>query len=550
MSSQEISIDTVISETEPASPPLLTRRKHLSPRAFLPLWLCLLLALAVRIYLVVHTGGAIDGDEAVVGIQAQHILQGVFPVYFAGQPYMGSLEAYLMAILFAVVGSSVWALRAEPILLSLVVVWLVWRLAGILAERATLPLFARKLFQTIAALLVAIPPLYDTVAEMHALGGYIEVFVLMLLLLLSTIQLTRRWQSGASTRELAWRWAGIGFIVGLGLWTNPLIISAILASIIWLAGTGILALLRWKRQTPEQPEPRFTTFVSRSLLALLAIPAALIGCAPALYWGATHQWQNISYALNLSTHNTVFSPATFSQHSTRLAMTRALLTLYQSCVAPRVISGGLPLDNSLQLNLIHLFTLTLGLCCLLFTLAVVALSYLPIILPVKPHPLLVQARHLGTLPLIFGASTSLLFIGTSTAATGIGSPCMRDLTGRYASPLFLALPFFYATTFTIISLCIYKLYQKYFTKQPSLDEAGNSQPFSTRDLATNRLHAYNHTVIQILFFSLLFAACILQTYAYGLSDAGHIFQSPYCLEAPTDNAPIIQYLQQQHIHYA
>src|SRR5579863_3005770 len=265
MSSKELSIDKAIPENEPASPPLLTKRQHWSPLEYSPLWLCLLLALVVRTYLVVHTGGVIDGDEAVVGIQAQHILQGVFPVYFAGQPYMGSLEAYAMALIFAVVGSSVWALRAEPILLSLVVVWLVWRLAGILAEMATLPPFARKLFQTIAALLVAIPPLYDTVAEMHALGGYIEVFVLMLLLLLSTLQLTRRWQSGASTRELAWRWAGIGFIVGLGLWVNYLIASAILASALWLLGSALLALYRWKRQTSEQPKPRFTSFISRSL---------------------------------------------------------------------------------------------------------------------------------------------------------------------------------------------------------------------------------------------------------------------------------------------
>ena len=82
-----------------------------------PLLLCLAIALLVRAWLTIHTQGFIDGDEALVGIQAQHILQGQFPVYFYKQPYMGSLEAYVMAVIFAVAGSSVWTLRAEPILL-------------------------------------------------------------------------------------------------------------------------------------------------------------------------------------------------------------------------------------------------------------------------------------------------------------------------------------------------------------------------------------------------------------------------------------------------
>src|SRR5260370_5165107 len=77
---------------------------------------------------------------------------------------------------------------------------------------------------SIAALLAAIPPLYDTVLELHALGGYVEIFILMLLLLLSVLKLTNRRAAGASRRELARYWAAIGFIVGFGFWINPLII--------------------------------------------------------------------------------------------------------------------------------------------------------------------------------------------------------------------------------------------------------------------------------------------------------------------------------------
>src|SRR5579872_1827955 len=139
-----------------------------------PLWLCLFAALLLRIWLTVRTQGVIDGDEALVGIQAERILHGVFPIYFYGIPYFGSLEAYLVAPLSAIFGPSAWVLRMEPLILSLLLVWLVWRFAGALAEQAQLPASSRRAFMTIAALLAALPPLYDGVIEMRTWGGWIE----------------------------------------------------------------------------------------------------------------------------------------------------------------------------------------------------------------------------------------------------------------------------------------------------------------------------------------------------------------------------------------
>src|SRR5256885_3531353 len=230
-----------------------------------PLWLCLLAALLIRVWLVYHTHGVIDGDEAMVGIQAEHILRGEHPYYFYGQPYMGSLEAYLMAILFAIAGPSVWMLRAEPILLSLAVVWLTWKLAGILADAAQLPPFSRQMFKTIAALFAAILPLYDTVLELRTLGGYIETFVLMLCLLIAAFQLTRRWQAGAANKELALRWVGIGFIVGLGYWVNPLIIIAVMAAAIWIVLFCIVKLMQ--KQTTSESHQTPLAFLKSLLLS-------------------------------------------------------------------------------------------------------------------------------------------------------------------------------------------------------------------------------------------------------------------------------------------
>lgn len=144
-----------------------------------PLWMCLLLAVTVRIWLIIHTHGVIAGDEAMVGIQAEHILRGEHPLYYYSQPYLGSLEAYFLAITFAIVGPSVAALRATAMIVSLALVYLTWKFAGTLADGAQLSLLARRNFRTIATLVAALPPLYDAVLETRTMG-YTEAFVIML----------------------------------------------------------------------------------------------------------------------------------------------------------------------------------------------------------------------------------------------------------------------------------------------------------------------------------------------------------------------------------
>src|SRR5579884_1757940 len=136
-------------------------------RLISPLWLCLLIALALRLWLIFHTNGMIDGDEALVGIQAERILQGNFPVYFYGIPYFGSLEAYLAAPFVALLGPSTYALRLEATLVSLVLVWLTYRLASFLADAAHLPTYAHRCFTLVAGLVAAIPPLYDGIIELR-----------------------------------------------------------------------------------------------------------------------------------------------------------------------------------------------------------------------------------------------------------------------------------------------------------------------------------------------------------------------------------------------
>ena len=485
----------------------------------LPLWLCLIIALAVRILLVIRSNGVIDGDEALVGIQAQHILHGELPIYFYGIPYFGSLEAYLVAFVFALTGSSVWALRAEPMLLALVIVWLTWRFAAALADFAQLPAYARQQFMCVAALCAAVLPLYDTVLEMRTFGGYVETFVLMLLLLHSILQLTRAWCRGASSHEFAWRWAGIGLVIGVGMWVDPIIISAAAAAALWIIGFCVYKAVCLQRQHSLR-EVLFC-ILEGLRWSLVAIPAYAIGCAPAIYWGAMHQWQNVTYILNLGNTMPSLAPSMQAQYSDRFALSVGLVQLYGTCVGPRVLGGALPVEGGGLLTALHTLTLSVGVVCSLATVLLVSLSFC------LHRPILTHARQLASLPLLFGVSTAFFFCASTAAVQGLG--CGRDMAGRYATPLMLSLPFFFATIFTLLSMYIHA------------DNARSRREPISRP---------SRGVAQGALCSVLLVLCFAQAATYGLTDAGYTFQSPYCTRAPANNEPIIAYLVQQHIRYA
>ena len=488
-----------------------------------PLWLCLLLAFILRMWLIIRTHGVIDGDEALVGIQAEHILRGELPIYFYGQPYMGSLEAYLVALIFTIFGPSAWALRTEPALLSLALVWLTWKLAAALADYAQLPPYPRRLFMTIAALLAAIPPLYDAVVELRTWGGLIESFVLMLLLLLSVFQLTRRWHAGASVRELTWRWAGIGLILGLGFWVYPLVVFAVLAAFSWIACDRIVAFVQLRRDLVAVPRRSFTVLLRTAkvlLPAVAAIPPSLVGFAPALIWGASHRWENVAFIVQLGKED---GTGLREKLRTIIRITR----LYIDFDAQRVISGALPGENRM-LTIIHTPLLILGLCCLIITIILVALSFL------RYHPLLLRIRHLAAFPSLFAICAAFIFCTSRATIYGI-NPYGLDLAGRFATPLVLVLPFFFATIFTIISMYIY---------QAGKDRAQNQPQHASPP------GAWRPSLLQGLLFSLLLVSLCAQVWTYGLANSDTIFASPYCASTPANYESIIAYMQSEHIHYA
>src|SRR5260370_1583286 len=121
------------------------------PRVFaLGLGVAVLVGLALRLAVIASPLGELDGDEAVVGLMARHIaFLGDRPVFYYGQPYLGSLEAFSAAPLFRLVGSSSALLKLVPTAYSL----------GFLVLNA---IVAKRLFGTRPALAtaayLALPP--------------------------------------------------------------------------------------------------------------------------------------------------------------------------------------------------------------------------------------------------------------------------------------------------------------------------------------------------------------------------------------------------------
>lgn len=509
--------------TDASDDDVQTREKHWYTWLLSPLWLCLLAALIIRVWLAVRTHGSLDGDEALLGIQAENILRGEHPIYFYGIPYFGSLEAYVAALLFAIFGPSVAALRAETTAFSLLLVGATWWLASLLARAARLPSSARRCFVIIAALVAALPPLYDGIVELRTGGGWIESFVLMLLLLILVYRLTSRWHENISQRETVLRWAGIGFVVGFAMWIYPLVAVAILASAIWIVLDRCVDLVKRVRASVPILIAIWQSLIKELLLALVAIPACALGFTPGIIWGATHQWQNIHYIFGLGGGWTM----------QRLHTVKQVTSAYTTCVAPRIISGATPLENAF-LTTIHTPLLFVGVFCTLASVVLVVGSF------VWRHPVLLRARHLAALPALFGACSAALFC-VSSASAAILTSCQDDFGGRYAAPLVMALPFFFAMIFTFI----YMLIRKQSPAQPAEDASG-----ATPARSTSRAARWRISVALVVLFALLGAYLAGQATTYGLTNPALAFQSPWCTIAPANYEPIITYMEHEHIQYA
>ena len=486
------------------------------PRA--PLLLAILLSLVARVGLLIRTHAMIDGDEALVGIQAQHILQGARPIYFYGQAYMGSLEAYLAAGVFAIFGSSPWALRAVPIALSILLVYLTWRLALALLPKGarTTPLLAG-----LAALIAAVPPVYDAVAQMRAWGGQIEIYIITLALLLATVALANRLRACAAPFELALRWALWGFIAGLGFWINPLISYALVACALWLTPPLLTRMLPgpWRRLTSRWPvlwsqQTGEATFRPGALLAFLALfVGAAIGGLPAWLYALANHGANLTV---YTTQPTVTGAVSGAARYGRAFLGMAITVRYFTCAGPRALDGWLPAEGIAWLPLRGLLLLP----------PLAGLLTAGWLLWRRPAA---QPLRLG-LPILYAGAITAIFCLT-TSAWSETKLCSYDQAGRYAAPLALILPFL------LLALFAAPLAWSALRRWRRGPSAGLSRAALQRGWT--------------LALAVLLIGGVVQGATYATASSSLTFRSPYYKYAPPEQmGPLLSYLQAHDIHDA
>lgn len=226
-------------------------------------WLLLSVVLAAGLKAWLIFGGWVpfNADEAVVALMARHILRGNIPIFFYGQAYMGSLDAFLIAIGFSLFGEQIWVIRLVQSLLYL----------GFLLTTFVIGRLAFNDWRTgvLATLLLAIPPVNLALYTTASLGGYGEALLLGNLILIGALHVWRQQQAGSFPGQIRW-WLLTGFSGGLGLWAFGLTLVYSLPVAVFLLA------LAWKASRSACPPSRRETARAFTFGAL----GFLIGSAP------------------------------------------------------------------------------------------------------------------------------------------------------------------------------------------------------------------------------------------------------------------------------
>src|SRR6266705_3914951 len=216
----------------------------------------LIIIAAARFTILLASQTHVHSDEAIIGLMGKHILEGrYFPFYMYGQPYNAGAawEAYLAAIAFAFFGVGVIALKSCIVVLSLLYLFLFYRMCQMLYDERT---------AVLATIVFALTP---SLLKWHfQTRGYSWYFlsIPLLTILFSSIQSTpnRRWLA----------FLLFGAVSGFSIWGLELGIA--FNVVLW-----VLLLMR-----------RNVSFNN----ALVALAGFIIGYAPAIAFNLTHHFAN------------------------------------------------------------------------------------------------------------------------------------------------------------------------------------------------------------------------------------------------------------------
>ncbi len=220
------------------------------------------LAISLRILLIRLGWLEVNSDEGTMGLMALHIAyHGELPIFFYGQGYTGSLEAYLGAAFFHLFGPSAFALRLGVILMFGLFLLSMYLLMSLL--------YTKKLALAVL-LLLSLGSSQIMSLELGAIGNYPEtlLFGAVLLSLASWLALTSN--QGSPVQNMKGRYLGyscFGCVIGLALWSDPLILPFIV-----MASLTLIVFCRAEMQ-------------KRGVLCLLA--GVAVGLTPVFVYNAT-----------------------------------------------------------------------------------------------------------------------------------------------------------------------------------------------------------------------------------------------------------------------
>ena len=166
----------------------------------------LVFAFIFKLSLVIADAVPFNSDEAIVALMARHIIRGAHPIFFYGQAYMGSLDAWLLAAAFWLFGELVISIRVVQSILYLLYMLTLW----ILARR----LFSDPVISNFGIWVAAVPTVLVTTYTTATLGGYGEVLILGNLILILGYEVT-----AGGLRDSRKSWFALGVVGGIAFWT-------------------------------------------------------------------------------------------------------------------------------------------------------------------------------------------------------------------------------------------------------------------------------------------------------------------------------------------
>ena len=218
-----------------------------------------LLAVAIRVSLVRTGWPGTDSDDSTTGLMARHILlRGEHPIFFYGQAYMGSIEAYAGALMFALFGVSLASLKYGLIALYACFMTAMY----VLLARA----FTRG-WALVGLVLLGLGADDILLHQLMAYGGYLTTLLFGTLLSVLAAWLVGAEAAPARKRWRSWAFAGWGLAAGLGIWSDPLVLPFVAISAL------LLVLACWEE--------------IRGLLGGLALVGLLVGASPWIAYVAT-----------------------------------------------------------------------------------------------------------------------------------------------------------------------------------------------------------------------------------------------------------------------